>query len=504
MPRWTYSIAIINETDRPLELVSSNVPWGKCEHDFPTKIAPKKTGEFKVYSPAGAPWGLEFYFSMRDVPSGNEDGYGFCHFSVDMPYWKHKNTSHFACEGMLGSQGFMEVPDGAHDFSTTVHVFSKLDREAIASIENKAIMEDELNVKEPGNYMNLYGWDKVNSLAVIDDEETPLEKFIPEQNTIKSRIMFGRTETRSVPKKFWSQIKDKKYPGAYSKRFVEDYFTVLVYELRRKELKTIAAKESCKEEVEISNTSTVRRETNTEFLIENTIDMNVSNKEIDLSANLRTQYDISRLDEYCEENQKTIRIAVEYESADYDRDIVLWRLVEVLELYRINKNGKVELVAIGDYYLTDTQRTYRTSKDKLETLFEREGTDSEYIYCSENEAEVLNSELLCSVMGGKSVVQGDVTINGVKYDWMEERHGGTRCIKFTTRAKPRKCHKFEIAPDPHCDTYYKEHADKWYRELVTAIRKQGDKGGWTAESWNGGQEIRRLDVNHTSYTCTPI
>ena len=498
MPRWTYSIAIINETDRPLELVSSNVPWGKCEHDFPTKIDPKKTGEFKVYSPAGAPWGLEFYFSMRDVPSGDEDSYGFCHFSVDMPYWKRENTSHFACEGMLDSEGFMEVPDRAHDFSTTVHVFSKLDREAIASIENKAIMEDELNVKEPGNYMNLYGWDKVNSLAVIDAEETPLEMFIPEQNTIKSRTIFARTETSSVPKKFWSQIKDKKYPGAYSKRFVEDYFTVLVYELRRKKLKTIVAKKSCKEEVEISNISTVRRETNTEFHIENTIDMNASNKEIDLSANLRTQYDISRLDEYCEENQKTIRIAVEYESADYDRDIVLWTLVEVLELYRIDKNGKVELVAIGDYYLTDTQRTYRTSKDKLESLYESEGTDSEYIYCPENVAEVLNSELLCSGMGGKSVVHKTIEINRVKYKWREVRDGGTRYIKFIPVKSSGGCHEFKISPDPHRDKkHYGENTDDWYTQLAEAIKKavENSRKGWD-------QHIIEVTVYRRVYHCT--
>ena len=66
MPKWTYSITIVNNMDRALELVSSSVPWGKCGKGFPKEIAAGDTGEFNVYSSAGKSSGIEFYFSMRD------------------------------------------------------------------------------------------------------------------------------------------------------------------------------------------------------------------------------------------------------------------------------------------------------------------------------------------------------------------------------------------------------------------------------------------------------
>ena len=39
MPKWTYSITIVNNMDRPLELISSSIAWGKKAKAFPTEIA---------------------------------------------------------------------------------------------------------------------------------------------------------------------------------------------------------------------------------------------------------------------------------------------------------------------------------------------------------------------------------------------------------------------------------------------------------------------------------
>lgn len=486
MPKWTYSIAIINDTDRPLELVSSNVPWGNCEHEFSKIISPNRTGEFRVYSPAGAPYGLEFYFSMRSVPEDGEKSYGFCHFSVDMPYWKHKNTSHFACEGILASSGFIPVPDGAHDFATTVHIYTKLSEDDAS----ETLVGEKLNTREPGNYSNLYSWDKVNELKVIDADETPIKNFMPENNILESRKTIARTEITSVPKKFWSQIKDAKYSDEYSKTFVKDYFTVLVYELRRNKTISIAAKQSFSEEVEISNRSTVRRETNTDFLIENTIEMNASNKAIDLSENLRMQYEISRLDEYCEESQKTIKRTVEYAAVDYDRDIVLWSIVEVLELYRINKYGKVELVAIGDYYLTDTQRTYSVGCKEAETLYEREGTDSDYIYYSENAVVVLNGEMLKDKKVG-SDAKGSINVDGITYQWREVHT--TNAQRGIMIKNGGKSHVYDIVGDPHQDRHYREDARKWYEKLVTKVVRLINKGN---AKWEGPIDV---EINGRNY-----
>lgn len=48
--------------------------------------------------------------------------YGTVQVNVDMPYWKTKNTSSCKRDGNLRVDGFQEVPDGAHDFSTSVIV----------------------------------------------------------------------------------------------------------------------------------------------------------------------------------------------------------------------------------------------------------------------------------------------------------------------------------------------------------------------------------------------
>lgn len=127
MPKWTYYLTVVNELDRPLELISENLAWGRKERkegNFPRIIAPGTNAEYRVYSPSGTSTGIEFYLTFRDKVPAGEHSYGTVQVSVDMPYWKHANTSSCHTTGTLGQNGFTQVPHGAHDFSTSFVVYN--------------------------------------------------------------------------------------------------------------------------------------------------------------------------------------------------------------------------------------------------------------------------------------------------------------------------------------------------------------------------------------------
>lgn len=128
MPKWTYHLTVINELKCPLKLLEPNIAWGRKEKfdgNFPDVIQPGTFGKYYVYSPAGTSTGIEFYLSFQDKAPAGEHSLGTVQVKVDMPYWKHKNTSSCETTGMLEQSGFQEVPDGGHDFSTTVTIYEK-------------------------------------------------------------------------------------------------------------------------------------------------------------------------------------------------------------------------------------------------------------------------------------------------------------------------------------------------------------------------------------------
>lgn len=125
MAEWNYKIAINNQLDRDLKLISSSVPWGKAR-TMPDKIKAKQNEVYNVYSPAGAPYGLEFYITLQDETPPGSANYGTIDIGVDMPYWKHDNTSYCNANGFLRVTGFQKVPDGNHDFQTSVTVYTAL------------------------------------------------------------------------------------------------------------------------------------------------------------------------------------------------------------------------------------------------------------------------------------------------------------------------------------------------------------------------------------------
>lgn len=94
------------------------------EGNFPRIIAPGTNAEYRVYSPSGTSTGIEFYLTFRDKVPAGEHSYGTVQVSMDMPYWKHANTSSCYTTGTLGQNGFTQVPHGAYDFSTSFVVYN--------------------------------------------------------------------------------------------------------------------------------------------------------------------------------------------------------------------------------------------------------------------------------------------------------------------------------------------------------------------------------------------
>lgn len=515
MPKWTYAITIINNTDRDLELITSSVPWGKREKEFPKTIASGEHGEFRVFSPAGAAYGIEFYFSMRDkVNQSGEPHYGSFSFSVDVPYWKHENKSSFKCTGILTQTGFQKIPDGNHDFSTAVTISTTLCENYLK--QNNLVKGDILkadilkpDILKPdilsSGYGILYNWDQVEQLGVINPDEKTIDDFIPGKNIFSKRKTVNRTEKISVPKKLWKEIIDKKFPDDYSKHhFVENYFTVSVYEIRKNVTVSIAANQSYEKTLEVSNRSTVRRETRQEFQIENTITGGYAGGNFSLSETLRMQYQISQLNEYCDENMKSVREVFTYNAIEQDRDIVLWDLVKVLVLYRVNKKGQTELVGVGDYFDSSTQKTYmrdNMQENKADVSMEPE----EELFCANSEDcfsldDISMQEMLEEGYGALSrtpgVVQGNIAINGVNYRFMEVRQGTNRGILFN----PGR-HQYVFTPNPHRDGWYNSNQQRWYTDMAQEFRRIGDAAHWTRDNWNNGNAINNLRVNGITYTA---
>lgn len=126
MSKWTYTLVVNNQTDRPLKLLSKNIPYGKVNGSLPDKILPGEEGVYTIYSPAGKASGIEFYLIFKDESQKDEPSYGTMSVSVDMPFWKHKNKSSCITTDFLVATGFEKVPAGNHDFMTSVTVSTSL------------------------------------------------------------------------------------------------------------------------------------------------------------------------------------------------------------------------------------------------------------------------------------------------------------------------------------------------------------------------------------------
>lgn len=361
MARWTYSITLCNNLKRDLVLTNKLIPWGTIS-SFPERIKPGESGNFTVYSPSGASYGVEFSFQMRDVPEEGKPNHGTVDFYVDIPYWSYQNTNTLKTSGALMQTGFSPISYSGHDWSTTAIISSKLNDEHNLLDENISLSASDC--------ANSYEWDFVEGLKILEDDDVDLEAVIPKQNTTVNTWNVGRSEAKPVGKKYWQDINDPKFDDYCKLNFVDSYFTAVIYKVKKSGQIPIAKNQTYLNELEITHRSTTRRELSTEFMLESAIHADATA----FTADLRMSYRVHSLAEYCTENQSTQRISCDYQAMDSDRTIVLWDIDKCIALYRTDMNGVTELVGIGDYYLSSVIKTYLSNDAKIEETAEIEET----------------------------------------------------------------------------------------------------------------------------------
>lgn len=346
MPDWTYSISIVNNSDRTLELVSSSISFGKKSKEFPEKIEPGQSGVFSVYSPAEKPTGIEFYFSLRDVvPNKNDTPYGLINFSLNMPYWRPGVSNALSCTGLFKQDGFVKIPDGTHNFATCATVFST------------AAQSD--GSSEKTEYHGIYEWDNLKKLAILDPGDTKIEDLIPDSYILFDRKTQMRTNTLDIPKNMWDQINDKSYPDSFAKeKYVKNYFVVSAVEVRKINTLTIPAKQEYKNTVEVKSDSMVKKEVSENLLLENALNFNVTDGIASLSYVIKQAFGIEDLRAYSSATDEAANEELAFDAADFNRNVVIWEVVKVVAIFRETLGNKTELVGIGDYPVTAVPKVY--------------------------------------------------------------------------------------------------------------------------------------------------
>ena len=180
-------------------------------------------------------------------------------------------------------------------------------------------------------------------------------------------------------------------------------------------------------------------------------------------------------------------------------------------LYRVNIKGKVELVGVGDYYVSSTQKTYlrdnsqngENSYDIPEEELPCANSESNYRLGDNSEENLLKEGLELSEdsyeTSAKSVgaLQGNIRINNVNYRWMEVRRGTNRGMLFNPGE-----HRYSFRPNPHDDRWYNRHQTDWYNAMAREFQRVGNANHWTQDNWGGGQNIRNLRVHNETYMAS--
>lgn len=363
---WTVSVTVVNQTDRTLKRESGGAYWGEVS-SFPSEIPAGGVGTFTVVSPTGKPYGVEFGFTLRDVAPTGKTNYGTCCYHVDVPLCS-SNSSTLTMAGVLDSVGYRQIPAHAHDYTTVFTIYSK------ANTNDLELAEDEEKSFVVGNdsrplYRPQYDWDTISLLPLKELEDIDIRNEMPDIFKTYDK-MIGRTGEKEIEKAEWKLIRDRKFTDEYSQlNFVRRYFTVSVFRIRNNYSVNIPSNSTYTKDVTLSHRSTIRRETSTEFRMENSFTLSG-----DVGAELRTTYQIVNLEEYCDENEKTEVITTNYESMDVDRDVVFWDMDKILMLYREDINNNIELLGIDDYFVESSVKTYlaggskETSSDENEVI----------------------------------------------------------------------------------------------------------------------------------------
>jgi hypothetical protein len=202
-------------------------------------------------------------------------------------------------------------------------------------------------------------WDEVVSLPIVDKVE--IMKVVPRTMDTTDRMWLARTRENPIPPLAWSQILDPSLDSSAKNRYVESYFTVCVFELRRVDELTIPSGQTNERVVKVSHDSQVRSSYSTKLFIENVIEGGVSGGEqlkFNVKERLTTSYSVEKLAEYTQTKSKSEQVTVAYKASPEDRTILWWDLTKVIALYRKSTENTVTLIGLGDYLTKTVAVTY--------------------------------------------------------------------------------------------------------------------------------------------------
>lgn len=335
---WTVSLNVLNQSGRALQLKTDQLSWGKRRGDFAQRIEAGKNAAYQWYSPGGAPYGIEFSLVFADVPPEGSLPWGTMEIKVDIPFSKHDNISWCKTTGLLDANGFTPVPNGAHNHSAAVTISCK----DINGIPGKTE----------------YDWEKIKQLPVKKD--VPLSDFVPESNLISTQnLLLFRTEPIEIPKSNWSEINEPKMDNVAKQQVVSEYFTACVYKLKRAYSLPIAKNQEYGQETVIEHKSTERSTETRQFALESLVQGTVGEKKkTNVGGQIQANYSVTSLKEYISSHSTTTKEMVTYRAEDKDRVIAFWDLDKVILIYRKNKDGKIVLAGLSDYYFSSAKKTY--------------------------------------------------------------------------------------------------------------------------------------------------
>lgn len=185
-------------------------------------------------------------------------------------------------------------------------------------------------------------------------------EILPKKNIALGEPVVGRYEEQELDRSVWSTLADPVYTDDYAKfNFVDRYFSICLFSLKRVGGVSIAANQSYESSVMVTHSSVLRNSVSESLRIETVLRGSAASEGGSTAeASVTSAYELAKTSEYTQEHSKVTTTTLRYDPVDYDRDAVLWDLVKTVAIYRVAE-GKTALVGLGDFYVGTSQATYR-------------------------------------------------------------------------------------------------------------------------------------------------
>lgn len=369
---WKFKLYVNNTTDRKLTVSSKVLNWGYWdlndkENSEPIDIEAHTNKQVLGIKAARGTW-TGYECSCDWVDSGEEKpNYGTLHLRVDVPF-SASNESELKASGLLHVDNWTDLPKSGHNFTRQI--------ELSLVGGNLEVTGDTLEVDETDaddyNYssysdqiMNnndiLNDWNKLKEVEQIESFK-PLEK-LPEEWVYPPKILIGRTQIMDIPKNEWVGLGDPIFETYIQKeQFVDKYFAVGIYTINtdpRTAQSIVAGVETAIEET-IEVTSSIKNTLSTHFSIKTSLSAKGTIPRIsaELAAALESEFSVTNVTENSYSRVERTTRDIKIGKSDKDRMFVQWMFSEALAIYRVRKNGKVDLIAISEWPIQVINKIY--------------------------------------------------------------------------------------------------------------------------------------------------